>query len=139
MIKRFVFSILILGLVSSVVYALPDAIKEKTVPEFIQGTYRRCIPYNDSITGAADGSNAQTVTLDFVADFIMISCDDTTNELHIQFFTDDGDSTYIKPSYVYYVEPDETYPFYLRGVKSIKVNLPYDGDSGKFRIVYCKI
>ena len=132
--------LLVLPAISS---AMSERQSYKVPEEVISGAYRHWWTYNTTIEGSEDDSGEEEIEFPFDdpvgGHLILVSWDDATNPLHIQFFTTDGDSTYIRPSYVAWVEPGETFPFYMRDIDKIKVDSVVADDDGQIRVNWYKI
>jgi len=135
MVRSIIATLIILCFVPAA-FALPWNSYMYIPDRVITGTYRYADTDNQDVTGEDDGTEAVTVTFAFEPNLIVFSWDDATNEVHLQFTTSDGDSSYIAPSSVFHVEPGETHLYNITGLASVKVCLRNDGDSGKFRMAY---
>jgi hypothetical protein len=107
------------------------------------GPYRYAESFNDTIIGAANGSEAVDVDFVFkdgkeVADLVIIEWVGAVNELHAQFWPsfDADTSSYYAPSSVFYIEEGNAIPFPLMDVDKCTLTLRADADTGYVRIIY---
>lgn len=138
MVRGLIVMMLVLLMTSSV-FALSTQQAQRVGVEVINTPYRYMDVINEDITGEDDGTNAETVTFRISCDFILIAWDDASNELHVQCITADGDTNYVRKEDVIHVQPDEAVPIYVKDITGLKLNLPYDADSGSARIWGYKI